>query len=315
MKHAFKLRWLIVIVTFILGLALVVIGLASGATRRIQLTPQGVHLGGPQVVYVQKSDLDTPAFTNVTLDIPATWAKVSFEYGDSYGYKIKLPSSTQRDFDCTIKNETLHIASKNNLAWPNLDLLNLGFANLDWTGRGYQQGEIVIQVPRGVQYDTVQLNLASGDYTIGDLSARQVAVTCPTGNIRLGQITASRVALSVQSGMMQSDGITTTTLFETVTTGELTSLSANASVASLSVTTGELRFTGDASERLTAKVTTGEEWLNLARPRSAYALTSQIATGELKVNGRSEGQSYEINTELTQLNASVVTGEAYLTFK
>jgi|GEM_PF-1845071 len=317
MKHVFKTLWLIVIAAFLLGLALVVIGLASGATRRIQLTAHGVKLGGPRVVYVQKSDLDTPAFTNVTLDIPATWTQISFEYDDSntYGYEIKLPSSTQRDLNCTIKNQTLHVASKNNRAWANLDLINLGEVNLDWTGRGYEQGKVVIYVPRGVQYDTVQLNLATGDYTIADLSARHVTVACPAGNVRLGRITASRVALSVQSGMMQSDGITTTTLFETVTAGELTSLNANASVASLSVTTGELRFTGDASKQMTTRVTTGEAWLALARPRDAYALTSKVTTGELSINGHPEGQTHEVNTELTQLNASVVTGEAYLTFK
>ncbi|MCL2882741.1 MAG: DUF4097 domain-containing protein [Coriobacteriia bacterium] len=292
-----------VIVVLLVSVCAVILALV--ATHRIQLTSHGVEFGGPRVAYVQKSDPDTTAFTNVTLNIPATWAQVTLEHGDSYGYAIKLPSATQQDLDCTVKNETLSVAAKNTHSLP----------DLDWTSRGYKQGKVVITVPRGVQFDAVQLNLAAGDYTIGDLSARQVAVNCPAGNVRLGQITASRVALSVQSGSMHSDGISTTTLFETVTAGELISLNARASVASLSVTTGELRFTGDASKRMTAKVTTGDAWLNLARPRNAYALISEIATGGLSINGRLEGQSYEINTELTQLNASVATGKAYLTFK
>jgi len=315
MKHAFKTIWLIVVVVFFLGLALVAVGLMTGASRRIQLTSHGVELGGSRVVYVQKSDLDTPAFTNVTLDIPATWTQVSFEQGDSYGYEIKLPSAAQQDFDCTVQNETLHIAAKSDRNWTDLNLINLGEVNLDWTDRGYEQGKVIIYVPHGVQFDNVQLNLAAGDYTVDAFSARQVAVSCPAGNVRLGQITASRVALSVQSGSMRSDGVTTTTLIETVTAGELTSLNAETVVASLSATTGELRFTGDASKQMTAKVNTGETWLNLERPRNAYALTTSVATGNLSVNGRSVGQVHETDSNLTKLNASVVTGTAHLVFK
>ncbi len=317
MKHAFKTLWLVVAALFILGAVLAAVGMAAGASRRIQLTPHGVELGAPGVVYVEKSERNTGAFTNMDLAIPVTWTRIDVAYSstNSYGYEVKVPSSAQHDLDCSVKNGTLTIEPRDKHAWGALDLSNLGEINLDWRNRGYDEGRIVVYVPRGVALDTVQLSLAAGDYAVGDLDARNVSVTCPAGTVRMGRITANRVALSAQAGSMRVAGVTADTLIETVTAGELTSLESSASVVSLSVATGTLRFEGDAKNQLTAKIAVGEGQLSLARGRDAYALTSEVAAGEISINGRSAGQTHEIYEDRTQLKVSVATGEARLSFQ
>jgi len=301
---------------FVLGLVLAAIGLATGASRRIQMTSRGLQLGGANIVYIKKSDLNTKAFTNVSLDIPATWTQVVFEHGDSYGYTIDLPSATKRDFDCTVDNETLTVKPRDTSSLSDQNVIKLGEVNLDWTNQGYTEGKIVVRVPRGVQFDAVRLNLAAGDYNIGEVSARHVTVTCPAGSTRLGQITASRVALSVQGGSMRCSGISTTTLIETVTSGELVSLNSDAGVASLHVTTGALRFTGDASKQMTVKASAGAATLALTRPRAAYALTCDSTAGSVEVDGMSAGGLHEeANPGLTTLAATATTGSVNLNFK
>jgi len=316
MKNAFKMLWLIIAVMFVFGLVLAAVGFATGAARHIRATPSGVELVKQEVVWTQKTETDSAAFSNVELDFPATWTSIAFEQSDHYGYQVKLPMRSAVTLRDSVEDGTLKIGLKSDQSfWGdlNLDWRNFNFLVNGWSGS--EKGAVTIYVPQDAQLDTVKLDFAAGKYDVGPLAARKVSVNCPAGDVQIAGITADTVGLNLTSGSMRAKKIEATTLTGSLTMGELYLSEVHARAASLSGTTGELYFTGDATEKLDVSLTAGDATLTLARPRNAYALFYDSSVGDLTVNGRSTGHLHEADPALTQLTVSTTAGNASLSFK
>ena len=317
MKNALKVLWLIIAGALIFGLVLMAIGFAAGATRHLRMTPQGVKLVGDYHSSFQKTEPNAAAFKNVEIDLPATWTSITFEESDHYGYAINIPTDSSYQLIDTVEGDTLRIG-------PERDLGNWGDLNLNWSGlnslvNGWadntQQGTIVILTPKETPLDSVTLKLAAGRYEIGPVTARDVSVSCPAGETKIGEINATKVDLDVASGSMRATGIKADTLTGSLSAGELFVLETNAKKVSLSGSAGHLRFSGDATAQLDVELSAGSAELDLARPRNAYALTTDVSAGSIRVNGKPMGGLREIDPELTPLNAKTSAGTINLSFK
>ncbi|MCL2332179.1 MAG: DUF4097 domain-containing protein [Actinomycetia bacterium] len=320
MKNAIKTIWLIVGLLFVSGMVLAVIGIGLGAARRIEWTENGLHAGSTEVVSVQKSDNNVPAFRKVDLNLPATRTSITVRESDHYGYDIKLPSARRYELDVTVADGVLQVSPRGNWSGPGFSTgvfdLTQGWMgiNLDFGNPYGTSGEVVVYVPQGTQLDAVALNLAAGKYDIAGINAKDLRINCPAGDVTIADIVADTVDLSITTGSMRASNITTDSFTGKLTAGELTSTETSAAVVNLSCTTGQLRYSGDASKALTIDVTMGEGTVDLRRPRSAYALTTDVTAGDLSINGRSTGRIRESDPNLIPLRASVATGQISLSF-
>ncbi|MCL2882738.1 MAG: DUF4097 domain-containing protein [Coriobacteriia bacterium] len=317
MKNAIKVLWLVIAGTLIFGLVLMAIGFAAGATPHLRVTPQGVKLVGDHPSSFQKTEPNAAAFKNVEIDLPATWTSITFEESDHYGYAINIPTDSSYQLSDAVEGDTLRIGQERDLGyWGDL---NLNWSGLNSLVNGWadntQQGTIVVSVPKGTQLDTVSLKLAAGRYVIGPVTARDVSVSCPAGETKISKISATKVDLDVAGGSMRATGIKADILTGSLSAGELYVLETDARMVSLDGSAGHLRFSGDATEQLGVELSAGSAELDLARPRNAYALTTDVSAGSIRVNGESIGGLREIDPELTPLNARTSAGTINLSFQ
>ena len=305
--------WLILGGIFALGCILAVIGFGTGAVRHLRIGSQGIKLVRDERTDFRKTEANAGPFTNVKIDLPATWTAISFKSSDHYGYEYQIFGNSSYYPSDTVEDSTLRITLKSNPRF-------WGDFNLDWNDFSFgstagKQGKIIVYVPRDVSLNTVELNFAAGKYTVGPLTARQVRVQCPAGQVQLGAIDADQVDLRLTSGRMRADGITADALTGSLTAGELSLSAVSANNVSLKATSGNLQFRGDAAKQLDTKVTAGSVILDLARPRRAYALSGKQSAGSVQVDGRSlTGSVEESNPGLTQLTLRVTAGSLDVNF-
>lgn len=155
--------------------------------------------------------------------------------------------------------------------------------SIRYTGSNHEEGtkpRIEVTLPASVSLDTLDIQLAVGRASLGDLKADEITLEIETGTLKTGVLTASQVTVEDLIGQVNIGRI------------------AAAEEVNLSCEVGKLKaeLEGDASQ---------------------YALTAECGTGTLQVDGQliPEGRLQRNPDQSRKIQVDIGTGTADITFK
>ena len=254
-KPMVKTLWLIIAAAFLIGLGLAGLGFALGGNAPVGLGPGGMRFVDFRTGTVYNSRMEAPVVNAeplsgvVTEDINtirvySVSADIRVVPVDAATISYEVRPEGSLNYSVTTSGGMLAINPVQEATF-----FGLGNVNFGWWG-GNLEGEIIIEVPREMNFATIEISSVSGSINADVLSANTVQLRTVSGSINAGTVGdssrfASRLEIhsvsgsaNVRAGYVHSLELTQVSGSSNIALAELQNFTVESSSISASITVG-----------------------------------------------------------------------------
>ncbi len=315
MKRSTKIALWAFLASFLLGIGLACVALAQGASPYLEISRDGIRV--PEAGETFTGELPVSAYTQLSITaeradvilIPSDHHAVTYQVS----FREEIPVAQQQGQQLSIRQA----------GYPGF-LIQLGLFQAP------KKNEIRVYYDASKPLDSVEAQLASGDFLAQQVEARQlhisldcgdltlacqaedVKIQVKVGNVKLEDCRIERLQSQLDCGDMQASGIVNQAAVQLdlgnfrFTNGELSNLDYQGRCGDCSVQgklTGNSRFTLDL----------GNLSLDTSLAQDQYRLDLACEAGDMRVNGEPV-QRIETETGSHGLQARVSSGDMQMNF-
>lgn len=285
------------------GVALVVLGAATGADETMRATLGGFTssaAGGETV-------RDIPVEDFQSLTVSSDSADVVIERGERYGYT--LHNIAEGDCEATTRGENgdeLYLKIKSGEGVPLFPLARLF---------GDPRPSVTVTVPDDANLSAVTASVASGTLTVRSVAADDLVASVASGRIGIDTAWTHRAVLSCASGVVDAAHLTAdSSASVSVASGRVTATDLFVCDMTAEVVSGSLRLSGQMAGETQIKVGSGNAEMTFSDPIDAYRRSVSLGSGDVYVNGVKNPGNDTNSAAKNSLTASIGSGSLHLNF-
>lgn len=182
-----------------IGILFIIVGIFTGAKRNVNIGTNGKILIDQEQTFDYEND-DITDVNNIKIDIHNAKILINQSNNDKFMVKVKLYSVSEDPVN--IQNGTLEIIEDEGSKF--------GIHFFNWDFRSLFDGEsneVIIEVPRGISLDDVNLETSNGRIEIKNLTVNTLKADTSNGSITLEDVvTFDETALSTNNGPVNISG-------------------------------------------------------------------------------------------------------------
>ena len=219
-----------------------------------------------------------------SLDFDISSSGVIVEKGTGGGFALTYYEDFEGEF--TVNNDGGKLTVKqNNTNYQGKGFFKYFQTNMDWVVGffdGWNDNEVKLTVPAGVEFDSVDIKCSSGSVRVSDIvTTGKLDLSLSSGSLRLNNVTAGGLTAKLASGTAHFNNVAAPDISATLSSGGLNLTSATADKLTAKLSSGSLRVNSSGIKVLDINLSSGGAALTSV---TADELTARLASGSLKVN-------------------------------
>lgn len=320
MKKGLKITLLLLVVLFLIGSVLIIIGVATGGTMKFNINLLEKRVETSNEVYRGEEKL--AAFSNVEINVDS--ADITIERGADYQISYAIRSSSEPVF--TNDNGKLYFGKPKNQAGL---FLNLGDINT-------KKEELYVKViiPDNVDLNEAILDTDAGTINLDGINIKKLTADSDAGNINLSNIETEMLKIDEDAGNINLNNIKTGTVTLDNDSGKSTldnltgdSVTGKFDAGSISVKNGtiekiNIEIGAGETNILDSKISDvkidsdfGSIKLELIGEAADYTIDSKVDFGSNEINGKKQGSTYSVNGGNKKIDIESDSGNVKIDFK
>ncbi|MBR6402308.1 MAG: DUF4097 family beta strand repeat protein [Eubacterium sp.] len=281
MKKGKKIAILILIILFVLGSVMLIVGIANGGNVAFN-----IDYANKKISTTSKENLyegtETPeSFKNINIDIPA--ADINIKHGNEYKIEYHFYSSNAPII--TTDNDTFNMNTGKTKV-----VFSYGFVFDSNKDDGY----INITVPENVDLENVTLDLSAGDVTIDGMNISDLDLDLSAGDAKLSNGNIGNIIVDASSGDVSLDSITGNQVKVTNSAGDFNMKNSTFEKLDTDLSAGSVDVTESKISNVKIDNTAGNVDLSLIGEESDYSIKTDVTAGSTTVNGEKKHGSFEV---------------------
>ena len=324
-----KNAWKVVVISIILGIALMIAGFMFGARSGVSFGRSGVILGDiplrniPRVItrhfdWVgeyndriphdawqtsgERSAIMLPdEITGININVAS--AHIEFVTSDDFMLEIADNNQNRAPIRHAIQNGVLEISQD---TYRSRRAFGFGIS---------PNSHIVVSVPGDIIFDTVNARTVSGRVNIESVNCRgRLAASTVSGSITLNGSTADSINVNATSGNVRLNDIATNDMHISVISGNTDADRIRAGGLTVDSISGRVTINGELTGQTRIDTTSGTIRLTVQTNGESYQKDLSVLSGNININGqRVQGRSFS-NMEHSdnRISINALSGDIHL---
>lgn len=277
MSRTLKSTFIIAAAIIIIGLMLIVAGVAMGGFKNIIFGSDGIHVDDNNKKQVVNEEYQHITSINVDVDL----REVVLKKGDTFKVECHNTSNNTK-IKVTEKNGELTVKEKSKIGF------NLNIFGFHWGTK--DEDDLIITYPEHKMKD-VTISADSGTIQVSDLVSDNINLNTDLGEQILKNVNAKSIKTTADSGTIELKNVHTDSLEFKASLGEIKAEKLIARSVTGSADSGSVNIHGKITGPVDINTDLGEIDMDLVGSEDAYSFELKTDLGEVELNGKDYGNN------------------------